>query len=115
MKHSQTYSGGYSRGCVRTWAPVRRFGFTGFSPFTRPNLLAVAEAIPFKALTDGSHDKLYALKGEIVRRGMQRLIGVDMPIFEKRRFQHGAVPPDLAPFDVPRHHYRRHFLSLYAS
>ncbi|MEM1176721.1 MAG: asparagine synthase-related protein [Acidobacteriota bacterium] len=116
VKHSQTYSGGYSRGCVRTWAPVRRFGFTGFSPFTRPNLLAVAEAIPFKALTEGSHDKLYALKGDIVRRGMQRLLGVEMPIFEKRRFQHGALPPTLNhPFDVPRHHYRRHFLSLYAS
>lgn len=116
VKHSQTYSGGYSRGCVRTWAPVRRFDFQGFSPFTRPALLAVAEAIPFKALTDGSHERLYALKGEVVRRGVQRLLGIDMPIFPKRRFQHGAVPAAHAGrFDVPRHLYRRHFLGLYAS
>ena len=116
VKHSQTYSGGYSRGCVRTWAPVRRFDFQGFSPFTRPSLLAVAEAIPFKALTDGSHERLYALKGEVVRRGMKHHLGIDMPVFPKRRFQHGAVPEaHAARFDVPRHRYRRHFLGLYAS
>ena len=36
IKHSLTYSGGQSRGCVRTFAPLRRFGFVGYSPYTRP-------------------------------------------------------------------------------
>jgi len=27
MKHSLVYSGGFSRGCVRTWAPARHLGF----------------------------------------------------------------------------------------
>ena len=91
IKHSQTYSGGLSRGCVRTYAPARRLGFTGLSPFSRPSVIRVAEAIPFDALTAGSTETLYGLKGEVVRRGMHALFGVEFPVFEKRRFQHGAV------------------------
>jgi hypothetical protein len=34
IKHSLTYSGGLSRSYVRTYAPARRYGFDGFSPFT---------------------------------------------------------------------------------
>ena len=47
---------------------------------------------PFTTLTGMSVAKLYALKGEIVRHGVLALTGLDMPIFPKRRFQHGAVP-----------------------
>ena len=36
IKHSLTYSGGLSRSYVRTYAPARRYGFDGFSPYTRP-------------------------------------------------------------------------------
>ena len=36
IKHSLTYSGGYSRGCVRSYACAREYGFDGFSPYTRP-------------------------------------------------------------------------------
>ena len=90
LKHSLTYSGGHSRGCVRGWAPARRHGFLPFSPFTRPSVVAVAEAIPFAALAAGSHERLYALKGEVLARGLRRHLGVDMPAFPKRRFQHGA-------------------------
>ena len=32
IKHSLTYSGGQSRGCVRTYAPLQRFGFVGTAP-----------------------------------------------------------------------------------
>ena len=66
IKHSLTYSGGYSRGCVRSFACAREFGFNSFSPYTRPSVIAVAEAIPFAALTEGSTERLYALKGDIV-------------------------------------------------
>src|SRR5205814_4414184 len=64
IKHSLTYSGGYSRGCVRGYACAREHGFVDFSPYTRPSVIAVAEAIPFAELTAGSHERLYALKGE---------------------------------------------------
>jgi len=60
IKHSLTYSGGYSRGCVRSYACAREYGFDGFSPYTRPSVIAVAEAIPFAELTEGSHERLYA-------------------------------------------------------
>ena len=116
VKHSPTYSGGLSRGTVRTYAPARKLGFVGFSPFTRPALLQVAEAIPFAELSDGSHERLYALKGEIVRRGFARVTGLEMPIFPKRRFQHGAGDDGLVSerFAQPKHAYRSHFLNLYA-
>ena len=94
IKHSLTYSGGYSRACVRSYACAREYGFVGFSPYTRPSVIAVAEAIPFAELTNGSHERLYALKGEIVARGVRSVLGLEMPIFAKRRFQHGSAAAD---------------------
>lgn len=91
IKHSLTYSGGQSRGHVRTSAPARHFGFSGFSPFALPNVIEVAEGIPFIELTEWDHGRLYDLKGEVARRGVEALTGITMPVFEKRRFQHGAV------------------------
>ncbi|MCB1033936.1 MAG: asparagine synthetase B family protein, partial [Acidobacteria bacterium] len=95
IKHSLTYSGGLSRGCVRGFAPLSGEGFAGFSPFTRPAVVAEAEAMPFAELTDGSHEKLYALKGEVLRRGVAKVLGFELPVFPKRRFQHGAVPAEV--------------------
>ncbi|MEM9407246.1 MAG: asparagine synthase-related protein, partial [Acidobacteriota bacterium] len=111
IKHSLTYSGGLSRGYVRTYAPARHLGFRGFSPFTRPAVIQVAEAIPFAEMTQGSHDKLYALKGEVVRLGMEQVLGVDFPVYPKRRFQQGAASEgDFARvFDVAPETYRQHF------
>ncbi len=116
IKHSLTYSGGYSRACVRTHACAREYAFDGFSPYTRPSVIAVAEAIPFAELTEGSHERLYALKGEIVARGIRSVLDLEMPIFPKRRFQHGAASADDASrlFPQTEARYRRHFESLYA-
>ena len=91
IKHSLVFSGGQSRGHVRSYAPGRVLGFQGFSPYALPNVIGVAESIPFIELTDWSHDRLYALKGEITRRGIEAITGLTMPVFEKRRFQRGAV------------------------
>jgi asparagine synthase (glutamine-hydrolysing) len=116
LKHSLTYSGGLSRSYTRTYAPQRYCGFEGFSPFTRPAVVEVAEGIPFDALTRGDVTRLYALKGEIVARGIKALTGMDMPVFEKRRFQHGALPKDKLRQKLPAQEaiYRRQFLALYA-
>ena len=94
LKHSLVFSGGYSRACVRTYASLRRHGFVGFSPFTGPPVVAAAEAIPFAQLAQGETARLYALKGEVVGRGVRSVLGFDMPIFPKRRFQHGAAAPE---------------------
>ena len=116
LKHSQTYTGGQSRSYARTYAPLRTFGFTGFSPFTRPRVVAVAEGIPFAELTQGSVEKLYALKGEIVGRGVKAVTGVTMPVFPKRRFQHGAGGADVAAqrFPYGEADYRRALLEVAA-
>jgi asparagine synthase (glutamine-hydrolysing) len=115
IKHSLTYSGGLSRSYTRTYAPGRHFGFEGFSPFTRPNVVEVAEGIPYIELTGYAVDKLYSLKGEIVARGIRAVTGLDMPVFPKRRFQHGAVPVESLRSHLPSSEtaYRRQFLSLY--
>ncbi|MDA8017579.1 MAG: asparagine synthase-related protein [Thermoanaerobaculia bacterium] len=135
LKHSLTYSGGLSRGCVRGYAPARKLGFQVSSPFMRPQVIQVAESIPFADLTDvvgttGDHDKLYSLKGEIVRRGFRRLLDIDFPVFPKRRFQEGAVDATVgterfgAPFlargaerafadRAVEMRYRRHFEALH--
>ena len=112
LKHSLTYSGGYSRGCVRGYACANRFGFSTFSPYTRPAVIRVAEAIPFAELTRGSHERLYALKGEIVSSGMRSVLGLEMPINPKRRFQDGVGGG--AMFTENEARYRRHFHSLHA-
>jgi len=95
IKHSLTYSGGLSRSYVRTYAPARRFAFESFSPYTRPDVIEISEGIPFASLTAYDIPSLYALKGDIVRRGVRAITGMDMPAFPKRRFQHGAVPVDV--------------------
>ncbi len=90
IKHSLIYSGGQSRGHVRSYAPSRKFGFSGFSPFALPNVIEVAESIPFIELTDWDHERLYALKGEVLSRGVRAVTGLKLPVFTKRRFQHGV-------------------------
>jgi asparagine synthase (glutamine-hydrolysing) len=115
IKHSLTYSGGLSRSYLRTYAPARHYGFQGFSPFTKPSVIEVAEGIPFSALTAMSVEKLYALKGEIISRGVKAVTGLDMPVFPKRRFQHGAVPVERLRERVSgrESEYRKQFLALY--
>ena len=116
LKHSLTYTGGYSRGCVRGYACASRCGFVGFSPYTRPSVIRIAEAIPFAELTQGSHERLYALKGDVVRRGVSAVLGIDMPVYPKRRFQHGSATPATAAglFTEDEARYRRHFHALHA-
>ncbi len=115
IKHSLVHSGGLSRSYTRTYGPARKFGFEGFSPFTRPNVMEVAEGIPFLALTDYDVDKLYALKGDIVARGIRQVTGLEMLVFPKRRFQHGALPEPVLHERFPSREaqYRKQFLSLY--
>jgi asparagine synthase (glutamine-hydrolysing) len=116
IKHSLTYSGGLSRSYCRTYAPAHHFGFVGFSPYTQPSVIAVAEGIPFIALTEYDVERLYGLKGDIVSRGVKAVTGFDMPAFSKRRFQHGAVSQETLDSRLPfrEAEYRQKFLSLYS-
>jgi len=115
IKHSLTYSGGLSRGCTRGFAPASRYGFKAFSPFTLPNVVEVSEGIPFIALTDWDCERLYELKGEIVSRGVRAHTDFTMPVFEKRRFQHGALAGGDLAGHLPENPavYRALFQSIY--
>jgi asparagine synthase (glutamine-hydrolysing) len=116
IKHSLTYSGGLSRSYVRTYAPARRYGFDSFSPYTHPDVMEVAEGIPFAHLTSYDVPTLYALKGQIVSSGVKALTGFEMPVFAKRRFQHGAISATTLRGQLggDEREYRKTFHSLYA-
>jgi asparagine synthase (glutamine-hydrolysing) len=75
----------------------------------------VAEGIPFASLTRYDVPTLYALKGEIVGRGVKAVTGFDMPVYPKRRFQHGAMPADAmrTRFGHTERTYRQAFERLY--
>jgi asparagine synthase (glutamine-hydrolysing) len=115
IKHSLTYSGGLSRGYMRSYASSDLLGFEGFSPYTLPKVIEISEGIPYIDITGWDHEKLYALKGLIVSQGVKAVTGLDMPVFEKRRFQHGAA----SSADFKKHFpekeiiYRKEFLSKY--
>ena len=115
IKHSLTYTGGLSRGYMRTFATGDHLGFEGFSPYTLPNVIEISEGIPYIDMTNWDHQKLYDLKGQIVSAGIKAVTGMEMPVFQKRRFQHGAA----SDRDFSRHfpekeiEYRKEFLSNY--
>lgn len=90
IKHSLTYSGGLSRSYVRTYAPARRYAFDAFSPYADRESIEAAVAIPFDKILDGSIERLYTLKADVVRAGVKAVTGIDMPTPPKRRFQDGA-------------------------
>jgi len=116
IKHSLNFSGGQSRGHVRSYAPAQQLGFLGFSPYALPNVIEVAEGIPFIELTDWNHERLYALKGEIVGRGIRQLSGISLPTFPKRRFQEGIADESTtrALFPADPGHYRRLYQRVFA-
>ena len=101
---------------MRTYAPARRHGFEGYSPLMSRAVMAVSESIPFIELTRYDVPTLYSLKGEVVRRGVKAVFGVDMPVFEKRRFQHGAISKESLRQRIPAQEarYRREFMALYS-
>ena len=63
-----------------------------------------------------SVEKLYALKGEIVGLGVKAITGLEMPIFGKRRFQHGAISVQQLRGRMAGQEsdYRKQFLALYS-
>ena len=115
IKHSLTYSGGLSRGFMRTLAPSEILGFSDYSPYTLPNVIEIAEGIPYIDMTEWDHEKLYELKGKIVSLGIREITGMDMPVYPKRRFQHGAASKQAFRNHFPEKEivYRKEFLSMY--
>lgn len=110
LKHSLTYSGGLSRAYVRTFAPAAKYGFDAFSPYTTRSSIAASLRIPFEALIDNSAEKLYHLKAQVVRAGVQAVTGIAMPVFPKRRFQEGAGGESYRQWRVSKAWCRQVFL-----
>jgi len=115
IKHSLTYSGGLSRGFMRSYTTGECLGFESFSPYTLPNVIEVSEGIPFIEITGWDHRKLYELKGKIVSEGIKAITGLSMPVFPKRRFQHGAAPANTFKKHFPEKEieYRKAFMANY--
>ncbi|HMV84314.1 MAG TPA: asparagine synthase-related protein [Blastocatellia bacterium] len=110
IKHSLTYSGGLSRGYVRTYAPAQHFGFEAFSPYTVRSVIAEALAIPFENVIGESAERLMTLKADVVSVGVKAVTGVTMPVFPKRRFQEGAGGESYRQWRVGKSWCRQVFL-----
>lgn len=110
IKHSLTYSGGLSRSYVRTYAPAQHYGFHAFSPYTDRAAIAVAVAIPFEKVLGGSVERLYTLKADVVRAGVQQVTGITMPTPPKRRFQDGVGGASYRQWRVSKAWCRQVFL-----
>jgi asparagine synthase (glutamine-hydrolysing) len=110
IKHSLTYSGGLSRSYVRTYAPAKRFGFNAFSPYSVRSAIAEAVAIPFEKILDGSVERLYSLKRDVVAAGVRSVTGIEMPVHPKRRFQDGVGGESYRSWKVSKAWCRQVFL-----
>jgi asparagine synthase (glutamine-hydrolysing) len=110
IKHSLTYSGGLSRSYVRTFAPGQRYGFQAFSPYTVRSVITEAVALPFEQVLNGSVERLYSLKGDLVSAGVRAVTGVEMPVSPKRRFQDGALGDTYRQWKVSKAWCRQVFL-----
>ena len=66
IKHSLAYSGGLSRGYVRTYAPAAVFGFDAFSPYTTRSVIAAAVAIPFEQILAGRGADVELARRELI-------------------------------------------------
>lgn len=100
---------------MRTYTPSDKLGFEAFSPYTLENVIEIAEGIPFIEMTAWDHDKLYELKGQVVESGVKTITGMDMPVYMKRRFQHGVSSMDTFHSHFPEKEieYRKEFLAIY--
>jgi asparagine synthase (glutamine-hydrolysing) len=100
---------------MRTLAPSAMLQFESFSPYTLPNVIEISEGIPYIEMTGWDHYKLYELKGKIVSNGVKSVTGIEMPVFPKRRFQHGAASMNAFNKHFPSREiaYRKEFLSTY--
>ncbi len=110
IKHSLTYSGGLSRSYVRTYAPGARYGFNAFSPYSVRSVIAAALAIPFETVLNGSVERLYRLKADVVKAGVKAVTGVEIPAYPKRRFQDGAGGDSYRQWRVSKAWCRQVFL-----
>jgi len=110
IKHSLTYSGGLSRSYVRTYAPGQRYGFNAFSPYSVRSVIKEAVALPFEKVLNGSVERLYTLKQDVVKAGVKAVTGIDMLVAPKRRFQDGAGGENYKQWRVSKAYCRQVFL-----
>jgi asparagine synthase (glutamine-hydrolysing) len=78
-------------------------------------VIEIAEGIPFIELTGWDHERLYELKGRVVSSGVKAVTGMEMPVFTKRRFQHGVATMDTFTRHFPEKEmeYRKEFQAIY--
>lgn len=87
---SPTRSAGLSRGYVRTFNIARHFGFKVFSPLISRRVVEVAQKFPIPRLVRNPED-LKKLRAEVIPAGIKAELNIEMPAFDKVRFQEGVA------------------------
>ena len=119
MKHSLTYSGGLSRCVLPHVRAPQAVRVRGLQPVhAAPTSSRSPRRSRSIALATGVDERLYALKGEIVARGVKAVTGIDdaglpeAPLPARRDRPRGGSPERLLSSEASC--YRSHVLSLYA-
>jgi len=117
IKHSLTYSGGYSRGCVRGYACSRARGFTTFSPYTRRPSLPSPKPFPSPRLPAAPPTGCMPSRARSWHAASRSVLNVDMPSFPSVGFRMGRCRPPRGRAGSPRTRRanRRHFETLHAA
>ena len=74
------------------------------------SVIAQALAIPFEAVTGNSPERLYSLKEDVVRIGVEAVTGIKMQVHQKRRFQDGIGGENYRQWRVTKAWCRQVFL-----
>ena len=115
IKHSLTYSGGLSRSYTRTYAPAHHFGFAGIQSIHAAQRYRHRRSDSIHRSDRLQRRKTLRAQGRnCLVAESQQLTGLEMPVFPKRRFQHGALAEDALHRALPfrEAEYRKQFLSL---
>lgn len=90
LAFNPVFSAGLSRAYTRTFNPARKFGVRTFSPLIDRRVIDVGRRIPLARLAPNPQ-ALHVLRGEAVRSGIKSILGIDLPVFPKARFQEGCA------------------------
>ncbi len=115
LKHSETYTGGQSRSCARTYAPPAGVRLLGLQPVHEAARDRGRRGHPVRRADGRKRREALRAEGRDRLRGVRAITGFAMPVFPKRRFQHGAGGDDVFArrFGYTEAQYRAAFLSRY--
>lgn len=90
LAFNPVFSSGLSRAYTRTFNPGREFSVRGFSPLIDRRLVDFSQRLPLRQIAP-TPEELHSLRTKVVRTGIKEVLGINLPVFPKTRFQEGCA------------------------